>query len=271
MISSSKQLWKSMLPFEKLWVIFFNIAIIATTIVFSISGTNWASKESIILNWIIGPLSAITGVVCVVLCAKGHISNYLWGIVNAITYGYVAWKSGYYGDWVLNWFFFLPTQFFIWFCWKDKLRNKETEIVRMQRLSLLQIIKLTVVGIISLVLFGLFLKYVDNWFTGAMKRNISIYKTLDTAFGIPYLGEMFDSSTEVLQIIAQILLIKRYAEQWPLWFATNIISIIMWGAVICVDPTSIPYALPTLIMWIAFLINSIYGCVVWYKESENWQ
>lgn len=258
-----------MLLFEKLWVIFFCFAIAATTIVFSVSGTNWTSEESIILNWIVGPLSAITGVVCVVLCAKGHISNYLWGIINAVTYGYVAWKSGYYGDWILNWFFFLPTQFFIWFCWKDRLCNKETEIVKMQRLNITQILQLALVGLVALTVFGLFLQGVDNWFTGAMKRNVSIYKTLDTAFHIPYLGAMFDSSTEILQIIAQILLIKRYAEQWPLWFMTNIISIIMWGAVICVDPTSIPYALPTLIMWIAFLINSIYGCAIWYRESEK--
>ena len=258
-----------MSPFEKGWLILFNVALLATTIVFSLSGTNWASKESIILNWIVAPLSAITGVICVVLCAKGHISNYLWGIVNAVTYGYVAWRSGYYGDWMLNWFFFIPTQFFIWYYWKDNLRPNNTDIVRMKKLTPLQIMATLGVSILALIGFGIFLQNVDSWFTTSMKRNVSIYQTLDKAFHIPYLGAMFDSGTEVLQIVAQILLIKRFAEQWPLWFATNVISIIMWGTVIYVDPTSLPWALPTLIMWVAFLINSIYGQVIWYQGVET--
>ena len=253
---------------ERAWVVLFLIALTASTLAFSITGTDWDKSESIILNWGISPISAITGVLCVVLCAKGHISNYLWGIVNAVTYGYVAWKSGYYGDWLLNWFFFVPTQFFILFYWRNNLRTKETGIVRMKKMTLLQIVSLIAVSLIALVGFGFFLQSVDNWFTKDMKRNVSIYKALDQAFHIPYLGPMFDSFTEVLQIVAQILLIKRYAEQWPLWFAVNVVSIIMWVSVIWVDHTSIPWALPTLIMWIAFFINSIYGHVIWYKEAE---
>ena len=99
-----------------------------------------------------------------------------------------------------------------------------------------------------------------------------MYGTIAKVFGIPLLGPMFDSSTEVLQIIAQILLIKRMAEQWPLWIATNVITIIMWVAVMIADPTSIPYALPTFIMWVAYLINSVYGTKVWYRDvriAEN--
>jgi nicotinamide mononucleotide transporter len=56
-----------------------------------------------------------------------------------------------------------------------------------------------------------------------------------------------------------------FVEQWGFWIATNVITIIMWVAVLVAEPTSLPWALPTLIMWIAYFINSIYGYANWKK------
>jgi len=80
---------------------------------------------------------------------------------------------------------------------------------------------------------------------------------------------MFDSSTETLQIFGQILMTLAFAEQWLFWILTNIITIVMWGTVIYADPTSISWASPILIMWVAFLINSIYGYILWKKNSKE--
>jgi nicotinamide mononucleotide transporter len=258
-----------MRAFEKVWLVSFALIILATTVVFSISGTDWANIKSVLLNWGVSPIAALSGVFCVVLVARGHIANYSFGIVNALAYGLIAWVSGYYGDWILNWFFFFPTQIFILTSWRKNLRSRETRIVRMKKLTPLQILYVSLLGIAFLVGFALALHYVDFWFVNVMKRSASMYTTIETAFGIPLLGPLFDSSTEVFQVIAQILLIKRYAEQWPLWIATNVITIIMWVAIIVADPTSVPWAVPTLVMWIAFLINSVYGCYRWYKECER--
>lgn len=260
--------FKDLNRFEKIWLITFAVIIVATTVIFSISGTNWKDPWSILLNWVISPLSALTGVICVVLCAKGNIFNYAFGIVNALAYGYVAWYSGYYGDCILNLFFFLPTQFFILVHWRKNLRSDKKDIVHMKRLTLGQALGIAAIGAVTLIGFGFLLHYVDFWMLNVMKRSASIYHQITRAFGIPLLGPMFDSSTEVLQIAAQILLIRRYAEQWPLWIATNVITIIMWGAVILIDPSSLAWALPTLVMWIAYLVNSVYGTVVWYRESR---
>ena len=99
--------------YESWWMWSFISIITVATLYFSATGTDWSNAWNIILNWIISPLGAITGVICVVLVAKGNLYNYAFGIVNAIGYGTVAWQTGYYGDWLLNWFFFLPTQIFI--------------------------------------------------------------------------------------------------------------------------------------------------------------
>jgi len=137
-----------------------------------------------------------------------------------------------------------------------------------KKFTLLQALIVIGAGIAAFVAFGFVLQHIDFWFINYMKRNASIYTNITKAFGIPLLGPMMDSSTEVLQILAQILCIKRMAEQWPLWVTTNVITIVMWTVVIFTDPTSIAWALPTLIMWIAFLVNSIYGTKVWYREAK---
>ena len=252
--------------YEKIWLITFTSIIVMVTIYFSSKDTKWDSIGSIFMNWVASPVSALTGILTVVLCAKGNINNYLFGVINSILYGWIAWKTGYYGDWLLNWFYFVPTQFLILLCWKNNLRTDKVDIVIMRKLTGRQKLFVTVTGIAALIAFGFILYYVDHWFVTYMKRNATIYGTIEKAFGFALLGPMFDSSTEVLQIIAQILLIKRYAEQWPFWIATNVITIIMWVGVLIADPASIPWVLPTLVMWIAFLINSIYGAYVWYKK-----
>ena len=81
--------------FEKIWLITFLLMVVGATIFFSYNGTDYSNWHSILLNWIISPLSAISGIVCVVLVAKGKLSNYIWGTINCLTYGYVAYMSGY--------------------------------------------------------------------------------------------------------------------------------------------------------------------------------
>jgi nicotinamide mononucleotide transporter len=83
------------------------------------------------------------------------------------------------------------------------------------------------------------------------------------------MGPLLDSSTVILQIVAQILMILMFAEQWPFWIATNVITITIWGIVIITDQKSYAYAIPTLIMWVAFLVNSSYGATNWFKKAKQ--
>lgn len=252
--------------FERTWLIVFLVVITGATVWFSVTGTTWSDWKSFGLNWIVSPLSAITGVLCVVLSAKGKLSNWLWGLVNSVTYGMVAWVSGYYGDWIINWFFFIPTQIMVFFVWRTNLDNRTT-IVRMKSLRW-HSFWLVATAIAATVLFALFLQQVDNFFTESMKRSSAFYGNITAVTGIGFLGPLMDSSTVIMQVFAQILMILMYAEQWPFWIATNVVTIAIWGTVVATDPTSYSYSIPTLLMWIAFLVNSTYGAFNWYSRSK---
>jgi nicotinamide mononucleotide transporter len=268
-LNKKEGILKKLNMFEKIWLISFLVIVVSVTIFFSVSGTNYSSLDSIALNWIISPLSAITGIVCVVLAAKGNKWNYAWGLVNCVTYGYLSYRSGYYGDMILNLFYFLPFQFIGYFWWQKHLKNNSNEDVKMRRLGLKQMVWITFGGLIATIVVGLALFQVDNWFVNVMKRNISIYSYINNVFHVPFLGSICDASTEILQILGQILMTWAFAEQWIMWILTNVITIAMWYAVIVADIKTIAWALPTLIMWIAYLVNSVYGYVNWLRGSKN--
>jgi nicotinamide mononucleotide transporter len=188
-----------------------------------------------------------------------------------VLYGYLAYRSGYYGDAIINIIYFLPTQFIGLAFWKRRLKKESKTDVKMRKLTPKQLLLILFSGVVLAVLFGMFLHSVDSWFTGAMKRNESIYAYFETVLGSDAFlaGPILDSSTEVTQILAQIFMVLAFAEQWIFWIITNIITIAMWVVVIVADPTSASWALPTLIMWIAYLVNSVYGWAVWKRGADN--
>ena len=59
---------------------------------------------------VLGTLAGVTGVICVVLVAKGSIWNYLFGLVNVSLYAYISYKAALYGDAALNALYYLLKQ-----------------------------------------------------------------------------------------------------------------------------------------------------------------
>lgn len=136
----------------------------------------------------------------------------------------------------------------------------------MRKLNVKQIAIILLVGSIFALLFGLLLNYVDYWLFDLLKRNSPIYQYIFQVTGL-HIGGILDGSTEILQIIATILMILSYREQWLFWILTNIISINLWVMVFIADPLSIGYVAPIIIMWVAYLINSFYGFYEWDKGA----
>jgi nicotinamide mononucleotide transporter len=191
---------------------------------------------------LLGLISSISGMLCVVLVAKGKIANYYFGIVQTLTYAYIAYGYGLYGEVMLNALFYFPVQFIGIYMWKKNITDQgvKGEDVKVRSLTKTGWVY-TVLSILILTIgYGFFLKYLGG----------NLVWT--------------DSATNVLSIAAQILMLKRYTEQWLLWISVNILSIFLWlGALISQGGNDISM----LVMWSAFLVNSIYGYVNWRTLS----
>ena len=197
---------------------------------------------------IIGSLAGITGVLCVVLVAKGSIWNYLFGLVNVSLYAYISYKASLYGDAVLNALYYVPMQFIGYWQWcKRGAAVSQTEAdgkgvqVKARRFTWGQRILLALGCTAAVVAGGFILRH----------------------FGDPQ--PFKDSTTTILSIVAQALMALAFMEQWALWIITNIISVAMWA--VCVARGE-AHAGVMVIMWVFYLLNSINGLRVWLKLSK---
>ena len=111
--------WK---PFELFWLAAFLAAQ---------GWAYWQQPDS----WL-AMISGISGIICVVLVSKGKMVNYLFGLIFAYTYFYVAWKANFLGEMNTVLYVYLPSQFIGYFVWKEHLQKDGTgEAVRAKKLS----------------------------------------------------------------------------------------------------------------------------------------
>ena len=198
---------------------------------------------------ILGSAAAVSGVLCVVLVAKGSIWNYAFGLVNVSIYALISYKAAIYGDAALNALYYLPMQFIGWWQWRKRgaaISNAEAEgasvQVRARRFTSLQRVYLAIASVIAILAVGLLLKHLGD-------------------------PQPFkDSTTTVLSIIAQALMALAFMEQWILWIITNVVSVVMWC--VCLSRGEAHAGL-MVIMWVFYLLNSVNGLRVWLKLSRS--
>jgi nicotinamide mononucleotide transporter len=187
-----------------------------------------------------GITAAVSGVICVVLVAKGNILNYVFGIINVTLYAWISWKAKLYGDAALNALYYLPMQFAGWIVWYRKREAKDSVTVVTKLMNRKQRIQLAVSSLLLTMLTGFIL---------SLTGDPQPYK---------------DSATTVLSVIAMYIMVRAYTEQWILWGIVNIISIIMWVSLYL---RGTEHSAFMVLMWIAYLANSINGWIVWNRLS----
>lgn len=190
-------------------------------------------------------ISALANVVCVILVAQGKISNYVWGTVGVITYAYLAYTWGFYGETALNAMYYLPMQFIGFYLWnrnKGNVDTTQTNSVIISSLTKFQ----KVLGVLLIPVLIAVTSYILFLLGGKLV--------------------ILDASTTILSVVAMLLMAARMKEQWLLWIVVNVISIYMWLQSFMMGN---PDGIATLLMWSVFLLNSIYGAYKWFKQPEH--
>ena len=123
------------------------LAVIGFTIYFSIIDTT-----NTVLYLLIDAIAAISGILCVVLCAKGKKSQYIWGVLNVIGYVIIAWINKYYGEVMLNAIYYLPSQFIGYYLW-TKHMDKNNDKVEGNKLNLTKSIFLVTICIFGILMY----------------------------------------------------------------------------------------------------------------------
>ena len=187
---------------------------------------------------IMGIISAITGVACVVCTGKGKLSAYLFGVINCVLYAIISYNAKLYGETLLNALYYVPMQFIGFYVWNKNMNEQNHEVKKIHMKNQNRILWLAIM-IVATYVCGL------------------VLKTLGDA--MPFV----DSFTTVSSIIAMILSVKMYSEQWWIWILVDVFSVYMWWC----DFNAGSDNMATLLMWAIYLGNAIIMCIRWEKEA----
>ena len=186
---------------------------------------------------VLGIIAGISGVISVVLCAKGKISFYFIGFVQTITYTFLAWRNCFYGE-VMENIFYLVTMVWGIFVWKKNSTIDDNGSAHVK------VLKFTpVMWVLSIL--------------GTVACTLGLGYWLDS---IGSAQAYTDAATNVLAIFAQILMVKRYKEQWLWWFIIDILCLKMWF---------VAGNWSMVAMYVAWTINCVYGWYNWAKLNKG--
>lgn len=191
--------------------------------------------------------AAFSGALCVVLTNRGKLSSFFWGFINVVTYGAFAAAYGYAGDTLLNLVIYLPAQVIGLYLWVGDM-DKPGDTVTSYRLSWTN----RVIMLAACAGFAVAFWFVIPPFAIAL---CGIYY-----FDGLLMPRLIDSMVCGISVVAQVLLLLQYEEQWLLWIAVDILAIIQWSG------CNLPISANALAMYSLYLANALIGYYAWIKR-----
>lgn len=182
-------------------------------------------------------IAGISGVISVVLCAKGKISFYFIGFVQTISYLFLAWQNCFYGE-VMENIFYLVTMIWGIFVWKKNSTVDDKGSAHVEALRFTP--KMWILSVLGTAICTIAMGY---WLT-----TIGSHQAYT------------DAATNILAIFAQLLMVKRYREQWIWWLVIDVLCLKMWF---------VAGNWSMVAMYIAWTINCIYGWYNWNKLNKK--
>lgn len=178
--------------------------------------------------------SGIAGTISVVLCSQRKYNFYFWSILQLVTLIVISFQSGLFGK-VLENGFYLLTLIIGMFIWNSKTSNGK---VKPEKMGLDDHAILWI--FLPLLTFG-----ISTFVTKFNGTNQVILDTLTTVIGI----------------VAQIMMIFRFREQWILWFILDVLCVVLWAidGNWCIS-----------MQYVFWTVNCIYGFMCWKPNLSEY-
>jgi nicotinamide mononucleotide transporter len=184
---------------------------------------------------------SLSGILCVGLIALGRREGYLVGLYNSIAYSVLAFRNELFGEVYLNLLFFVPTGVLGYVLWSRHTGLGKTVVMR--QLGWGQ--RAWVAGVCVAGALGL------GWLLGLNPRQ-------NTPF--------VDASTNVLSVVATLLMMGRFKEQWLLYILLNVLSIVMWSLRYRAGGAAGDLM---VLMWSLYLVNAVFGAWRWHLGAKQ--
>jgi nicotinamide mononucleotide transporter len=183
----------------------------------------------------------ITTVICIWLAGQNNIHNWWIGIVSSVLYGVLFWKSQLYADVTLQ-VFFIVTGILGWKLWLGQKRSTqfatnssvaERDELPITKASPKRMLILSGLAVLVAVGYG----YLLHRFTNAY-------------------APFVDSLVLTLSVIAELLLMRRQLQNWPVWVLVNALSVPLYAS---------RGLTVTAVLYAVFFVNAVYSWWNWNK------
>lgn len=210
---------------RNIWQIFAPILIIIVSI---------ASKASYLQT-----IASVTGVIYVLLIGRENKLAYIFGVINVLLYATESLGQGLIGSSILNILTSIPILIYGYIYWNKNQGKKEGNIKRLTEKDKYAIL---ICAIIAMTIYYLIII-----------KFTPVYKAV------------IDTVVAIISIIGNILMSKKYYEQWWCWVIVNTSNVSFW-ITICVNE---PQNLSLLIMWLIYLCNTLVGMSTWKSKMST--
>lgn len=141
---------------------------------------------------------------------------------------------------MLNLLFFVPMNVVGFYMWKKNMQSGKLSMRQMEAKGMLLTMAVCISGAL---LLGYSLSFIP-------------------AQNSPYI----DAITTVLSVVATILMVRRFKEQWLVYIVLNLFTVLLW-VIRTVEGSG--EGLLMIVMWSAYLVNAVYGYYNWNKGVKE--
>jgi nicotinamide mononucleotide transporter len=185
------------------------------------------------VNWV-EPVAAALGLANIILIVRRSVWNYVFGLMMVTLYFFVFFDQHLYSDALLQIFFFV-VQIYGWWHWA-RVEAEAGEVV-VERLSTRRRIEWSAATLLAVL----------GW--GSLMRTYT-----DASY------PLWDASVAALSVAAQLLMSRRYVENWVLWILVDLLSIGLYAAKELWLTTG---------LYTVFLALAVYGFVQWLRAPRG--
>ena len=178
--------------------------------------------------------AVLCGLANVVLIIRRSLWNYPFGLTMVALYAWIFFEVRLYSDTLLQVFFFVVQLF--GFVWWLQGRTADGDLI-VRRLTPHQVLATIVAAVLGTILLG-----------GVMSR------WTDAALPFP------DAAITSMSVLAQLLLARRFLENWFLWIAVDVLAIGVYSA---------KDLHPTAVLYGVFLLLAITGLLDWRRALHQ--
>lgn len=179
-------------------------------------------------------IATLLGVANIVLLVRRSAWNYAFGLAMVALYALIFFDRRLYSDALLQLFFFV-VQLYGWWEWlRGRMENGD---IIVERLYVTGLLRWTIIIVPAWALW--------SW---AMHHWTDAY--------YPF----WDGAVAALSIAAQVMLARRYIENWVLWIAVDVVAVALYltrGLVL------------TAGLYGVFLLMSVWGLIAWQRVARK--